>query len=434
MHMSKCSRASGASVIAALSYITAQPFYDDYYGKQYNGFSRKERVAYVGTLLPDGAPESWFDPQVLWREIDASDHAVNACVARKIMVALPCELTLDQQIELVRDYINTQLIAQGYAVTFAIHTDERNHNPHAHLLVANRQLRADGRWAAKERKIYALDERGQRIPLIDQTTGKQKIDKQGRAVYKRIRVANQPLARKETLLELRKAWADTTNRHLAQAGRDERIDHRSLAEQGSDQMASIHEGYAARAMHQRGQHSDRVILNSAITEANKRFSAHKEYIDEHIRRLRATLRRGTQPIRAAIAEIQAILRECAHALNWQFKGESIPPITAIRTRQSQVEAENRTLAQTAQDLTNNIANTTTAIQELDRSITIAKNAQKATIGERNMQTLIETPIEQQETLEEPKKSVQDVLNQLHTETTRQQERQQEHNKRRKHTR
>lgn len=66
-------------------------------------------------------------------------------------------------------------ISYGYAATYAIHTDKAGNNPHAHILVANRRIDPKtGKWAAKRRTEYALDQNGERIPVIDPATGEQK--------------------------------------------------------------------------------------------------------------------------------------------------------------------------------------------------------------------------------------------------------------------
>ena len=69
----------------------------------------------------------------------------------------------------LEEYIRENLNADGYAATYAIHDDGRGNNPHAHILVANRQIDpATGGWARlKQRMEYVLDERGERVPLID---------------------------------------------------------------------------------------------------------------------------------------------------------------------------------------------------------------------------------------------------------------------------
>jgi len=35
-------------------------------------------------------------------------------------------------------------------------------------------------WGAKTKKVYELDENGERVPLIDKKTGQKKVDKQNR--------------------------------------------------------------------------------------------------------------------------------------------------------------------------------------------------------------------------------------------------------------
>ena len=66
----------------------------------------------------------------------------------------------------------------------------------------------------------------------------------------------------------RAAWADVINLCLEQKGLDERIDHRSFADQGKDEQPAIHEGVAARALEKKGLISDRCELNRQIRQDN----------------------------------------------------------------------------------------------------------------------------------------------------------------------
>ena len=47
---------------------------------------------------------------------------------------------------------------------FAIH-DKGDGNPHAHILLTLRAMDEHGRWLPKARKVYDLDENGERIQL-----------------------------------------------------------------------------------------------------------------------------------------------------------------------------------------------------------------------------------------------------------------------------
>lgn len=262
LSVSNVSRASGSRATATLSYITGKRVHDERRGETYD-YGRKERVLRVGTLLPEGAPAEFADPAVLFNAVELHETGRTARPAKKIVVALPREFTPRQRVQALEEYIRENLNADGYAATYAIHEDREGNNPHAHILVANRQIDpATGGWARlKQRMEYVLDERGERVPLIDPETGRQKTDKRGRRQWKRTSVSLNPLDRKAKLKALRESWAKTCNARLDETAR---IDHRSLEDQGSDLEPTIHEGYAARAIERAGGVSERCEANREI--------------------------------------------------------------------------------------------------------------------------------------------------------------------------
>lgn len=267
MSISNVSRAKGSSSCASLAYIAASKVYEERTHQTYS-YGRKERVMKVATLLPDGAPHAYADATQLFNAIEKYEQASNARTAKKIVVALPRELPLDESDEILTSFIKSKLCANGYCATYAIHNDKDGNNPHAHILVANRPLdpKTGEFERTKTKKVYALDAHGERIPLIDKKTGKQKVDKRNRKQWKRIAVAKSNLLdEKEFLVSLRKSWADECNKHLSQ---EDRIDHRSNAARGIDDIPTIHEGYAARAMEARGDVSERMEINRHIRLKN----------------------------------------------------------------------------------------------------------------------------------------------------------------------
>lgn len=264
MSISNVSRAKGSSSCASLAYIAASKVYEERTHQTYS-YGRKERVMKVATLLPDGAPHAYADATQLFNAIEKYEQASNARPAKKIVVALPRELSLDESDEILTDFIRDNLCANGYCATYAIHRDKDGNNPHAHILVANRQINKKGEWSSKRKMEYALDEKGERIPLIDKKTGKQKVDKRNRKQWKRISAEQNPLDKKQFLEQLREAWAVECNKHLSQ---EDRIDHRSNAARGIDDIPTIHEGYAARAMEARGDVSERMEINRQIRLKN----------------------------------------------------------------------------------------------------------------------------------------------------------------------
>lgn len=194
----------------------------------------------------------------------------NLNLGLNLIIALPKELGLAEYKTIIEDYIRHNLTKDGYAATYAIHDGGKKENYHAHILVANRPINAKGEWGIKSRKAYALDENGKKIPVIDEATGKQKErirpGKGVEKVWKRVNVEQNPLDTKDFLLRLRKAWAEEVNRHLEP---EQQIDHRSNSDRGIDDTPTIHEGYAARAMEERGEVSERCQTNRDIRQENE---------------------------------------------------------------------------------------------------------------------------------------------------------------------
>ena len=315
---------SASSAVAALSYITSMRVRDDARGETYSGFGRRERVAHVATLLPEGAPSGYVDPERLFNAAQAAERGTGVA-AKKIMVALPRELDEGQRVLAVERFIRENLTAGGYAATYAIHLDREGRNPHAHILVANRQIDpATGGWARlKQRMEYVLDERGERVPLIDPETGRQKTDKRGRRQWKRTSVSLNPLDRKAKLKALRESWAKTCNARLDETAR---IDHRSLEDQGSDLEPTIHEGYAARAIERAGGVSERCEANREIRRSNGLLTAIRTELGRIFDRLGELFAAKIRQLRQRQAR-----PEPAREPNWRyFEGDARRQLEADR--------------------------------------------------------------------------------------------------------
>ena len=269
LSISNISRNKGASSCATLAYITGKKVSDERTGNTYS-YGRKERVLTVGTILPPSAPSEYANAEKLFNAVELHETADNARTAKKIQVALPKELELIEQKTIIEDYIRNNLTKKGYCAVYAIHdgNEKKNKNggnAHAHILVTNRPINAKGDWGVKSRKEYALDTNGERIPILTKD-GQQKTDSRGRKQWKRINVEQNPLDTKNFLLHLRKEWAAEVNRHLAP---EQQIDHRSNAARGIEDTPTIHEGYAARAIEERGEVSERCQTNREIRAENE---------------------------------------------------------------------------------------------------------------------------------------------------------------------
>ena len=89
------------------------------------------------------------------------------------MLTIPREIPPDQYAVLVREFCEQQFVSKGMIADFAIHDPHPpGHNPHAHVLLTMRAMDEHGKWLPKSRKVYDLDENGERIESCRPAGGK----------------------------------------------------------------------------------------------------------------------------------------------------------------------------------------------------------------------------------------------------------------------
>lgn len=261
------SRSSGRSAVACAAYRSGEELEDVETGITHD-YRKKTGIAFAEIFLCKNAPERFQNREELWNEVEKIEKAADARLAREIEVAIPRELSLEEMKNLVAGYAK-MLTEEGMCVDAAIHL--KVGNPHAHLMCTTRKIKADGTWDQKEKKVYALDEFGNKIPVIDQETREQKIGARGRRIWKRVTVAANDLNAKENVEKWRKMWSKHCNAYLEP---EQQIDHRSYERQGKkDVIPTIHEGYAAREMEKRGKLAERCEINREIAAANRDIKA-----------------------------------------------------------------------------------------------------------------------------------------------------------------
>ena len=253
-NISIVSRGKGKSAVAAAAYRSGEKITNEWDGMTHD-YTRKRGVVHTEILLPPHAPPSFSDRATLWNSVELYEKAGNAQLAREIDAALPIELSREEQIRLVREYCSSQFVSRGMCVDFAIH-DTDSGNPHCHIMLTMRPLDERGAWAAKSKKEYDLDENGERIRLPSGRYKTHKVDLTG-------------WNDKGNALLWRKAWADISNAYLERAGSRSRIDHRSNAERGIDELPTVHMGVAACQMEKKGIATEKGELNRNIQKANR---------------------------------------------------------------------------------------------------------------------------------------------------------------------
>lgn len=222
------------SVVACAAYRSGSVLYDVRQQKTHD-FTRKSDVVGSEIIVPEGTPEALRDRQTWWNTIEVIEKRKDACLAREIEVSLPRELTHPQRQAIVREFVQEALTCHGLVADVAYHNRpskrDGHDNPHAHILYSTRTVTPDG-LGKKNRELEA-----------------------GRTQY---------------LHQWRALWADILNKHLADSGSSERVDHRTLAEQGKDwKLPEPKVGVHAWGMEHRGMKSDRAARWRAVENQNR---------------------------------------------------------------------------------------------------------------------------------------------------------------------
>jgi len=246
-------RSKGKSAVGAAAYRSGTKLVNEWDGVTHD-YRAKGNVAYSEIMLPAHAPPAFQDRSTLWNSVEKIEKAKDSQLARDLEISLPIELSKSEQLELARAYIRDTFVSAGMCADFSYHDKEGN--PHIHILLTVRPLQPNGEWGTKCRKVYDLDERGQRIP-------------DGKGGWKNHREDTVDWNCREKVEAWRAAWAEYANRALEAAARPERIDHRSYERQGVEQIPTVHMGVAATQMERRGVRTEKGDVNRQIAADNK---------------------------------------------------------------------------------------------------------------------------------------------------------------------
>ncbi len=211
-------------------------------------YSRKGDVAYKEIFAPAGAPAWVFDRETLWNKVENSEKRVDSMLARHIDAALPVELGLKECKAMVKEFVEKNFVVKGMVADVAFH-DMKSHNPHVHIMLTTRELEGDG-FAAKKCAAW----------MVEFASGKGRV-----------------LVNSGPLEQEREAWAVSCNKALEEAGRQERIDHRSFKDQGIDKVPTFHIGKNAWYLEKTGIATNLmsrfkdIVLHNAAMEKLREF-------------------------------------------------------------------------------------------------------------------------------------------------------------------
>lgn len=244
-------RSKGQTATRSASYRAGELIHCERTGLTHD-YRRKTGVMHTEIITPAGvtAPSR----EKLWNMAELAEKRKDSCVAREYEVALPHELSHDQRTALAQEFCKHIAETHGVAVDLCIHrptdkeiakgADPRNH--HAHILTTTRVITNDGLGAKADN------------------------EKAGRN-------------RKKDLESIRIAWQDFANEHLAKAGLDIELDHRSYAARHLIKVPTIKMGVAATAMERKGIRTDKGDINREIRRGNDEIYelCERQWAEEH---------------------------------------------------------------------------------------------------------------------------------------------------------
>lgn len=333
-------RSAGRSSVAAAAYRSAECLTNEYDGIEHD-FTKKGWVEFTEIILPPNAPEEYKDRSTLWNAVEAVEKSQDAQLAREFEVALPAELTREQQIEVVEAFVRDNLTSQGMVADIAIHnppkTNDRHQpidkdgnvtrdvnemqfvNPHAHILCTVRPMDEQGVWEKKSEVEYLCKKDGEekaftatefRAAKEDGWEKQYRYYEGKRKVYytpseaeeKELERVNRtpkttPYGRKnetveywnskDRIFEWRQKWEKAVNDEFAKIQSDVRIDSRSFKDQGrEDELPTLHMGTAAINMEKRADReiregkSEAEVTRSDIGNINRQIKEHNIFVRE----------------------------------------------------------------------------------------------------------------------------------------------------------
>ena len=253
-------RSKGNSAVAGAAYQAGEKLFSEYDQKTKN-YTCKKEVVYTEIMLPPNAPPEYADRATLWNSVEEIEKQWNSQLARRFVAALPREVPMELLPQMVKEYCEEQFVSKGMCCDFAIHDpDPPGHNPHCHFMLTMRAIDENGKWMPKSRKVYDLDENGERIKL---PSGRWKSHKEDTVDWNEQYHAE----------EWRHGWEIVQNKYLELAGSPERIDMRSYERQGLDIIPTVHMGTAVSALERKGIATNIGNLNRDIKAANRMMNA-----------------------------------------------------------------------------------------------------------------------------------------------------------------
>ena len=266
--ISMISRGKSKSAVASAAYISCEKITNEWDGVTHD-YHNKKGLLHSEIFLPENIPISLKDRAILWNSVELNEKASNAQLARNFIIALPKELSFEENKKLITDFIQENFVSKGMIVDLAIHdeSDKGNNNIHAHIMTTLRPINEKGEWQPKSKKEYILDDYGNKI-----------LNKNGKPKTRKIELTD--WNNKGNAEKWRESFATFCNQYLEKNNLEKRVDHRSFERQGIEEIPTIHLGASASALERKGIETDKGNINREIKKHNSLVKTIRERISE----------------------------------------------------------------------------------------------------------------------------------------------------------
>ena len=268
LSISMISRGKSKSAVASAAYISCEKITNEWDGVTHD-YHNKKGLLHSEIFLPENIPINLKDRATLWNSVELNEKASNAQLARNFIIALPKELSFEENKKLITDFIQENFVSKGMIVDLAIHdeSNEGNNNIHAHIMTTLRPINEKGQWQAKSKKEYILDDYGNKI-----------LNKNGKPKTRKVELTD--WNDRGNAEKWRESFATLCNQYLEKNNFEKRVDHRSFERQGIEEIPTIHLGASASALERKGIETDKGNINREIKKHNSLVKAIRERITE----------------------------------------------------------------------------------------------------------------------------------------------------------
>ena len=244
------------SSVALSAYINAEKYTDERTNRTFDYSKKKGVLDSQCYAFDENNNRIELNNSQLWNGSEQAEaknkRQDSARTAREYIVAMPHELfknDIATGVNCITDFCDKLAQKYNVAVEFALHDQDYNEygignkNYHFHLITTTRAVSFDSENNIVFGKKTALEMSDSELKKIGEKRTK------------------------DQLIDIRKLWADVANKYLEKHDFDERIDHRTLKEQGLNRKPKIRLSMADSEKEKNGERTKAGDYNRAIDQS-----------------------------------------------------------------------------------------------------------------------------------------------------------------------